>query len=129
MIDRIDHIVINCRDVDRTADWYVQVLGFTRESYGKGRTALRFGQQKFNVRQTGTSDWFTCATDAPGALDMCFVTSGSIGEVVDRWTRLGIPIEHGPVPMQGALGTMTSVYCRDPDGNLVEVASYADAGA
>jgi catechol 2,3-dioxygenase-like lactoylglutathione lyase family enzyme len=36
----------------------------------------------------------------------------------------GVAIEVGPVPREGALGPMTSVYFRDPDGNLVEVARY-----
>jgi catechol 2,3-dioxygenase-like lactoylglutathione lyase family enzyme len=30
----------------------------------------------------------------------------------------------GPVPRRGALGPIRSVYLRDPDDNLVEVAEY-----
>ena len=130
MIDRIDHIVMNCRDVETTASWYERALGFKREVYTSPaepgeRIALKFGQQKFNLRQTGTSGWVTCKVDAPGSLDLCFITDGSLQSVIDRLQSLGIAIRVGPAPRTGALGRMTSIYCEDPDGNLVEVATYA----
>jgi catechol 2,3-dioxygenase-like lactoylglutathione lyase family enzyme len=130
MIDRIDHIVMNCRDVETTASWYERALGFKREVYTSPaepgeRIALKFGQQKFNLRQTGNSGWVTCKVDAPGSLDLCFITDGSLQPVIDRLKSLGIAITVGPAPRTGALGRMTSIYCEDPDGNLVEVATYA----
>ena len=45
--------------------------------------------------------------------------------IIERWKRLGISIAAGPAPRTGALGRMTSIYCEDPDGNLVEVATYS----
>ena len=130
MISRIDHIVVNCRDVETTAAWYERALGFTRETYtspaGPGvRTALKFGTHKFNLRQTGDASWWTCKVDAPGSLDLCFITEGSLDPVIERLRRADIPIVLGPGPRTGALGPMTSLYCEDPDGNLVEVATYA----
>jgi len=130
MIDRIDHIVINCRDTETTAAWYERALGMQRETYtspaGPGpRIALKFGRQKFNLRQTGDDTWVTCRVDAPGSLDFCFITEGSLKQVMERWQAAGIAIVAGPGPRTGALGPMTSVYCEDPDGNLVEVATYA----
>jgi catechol 2,3-dioxygenase-like lactoylglutathione lyase family enzyme len=38
----------------------------------------------------------------------------------------GIAIAEGPVAKQGARGTLRSVYCRDPDGSLIEISSYED---
>jgi catechol 2,3-dioxygenase-like lactoylglutathione lyase family enzyme len=130
MIDRIDHIVLNCRNVEVTAAWYERALGFKREVYispgGPGeRIALKFGAHKFNLRRTGDSHWTTCKVDALGSLDLCFITEGSLQPVIARLDIAGIPITIGPVPRSGALGTMTSIYCEDPDGNLVEVATYA----
>jgi catechol 2,3-dioxygenase-like lactoylglutathione lyase family enzyme len=130
MIDRIDHIVINCRDVEVTAAWYEQALGFTREIYRSPaspapRIALKFGRHKFNLRQTGDATWVTCRVDAPGTQDFCFVTEGSLKPVIERWRNAGIAVTVGPAPRTGALGPMTSIYCDDPDGNLVEVATYA----
>lgn len=133
MIDRIDHIVMNCRDVETTASWYERALGFRRETYvspgGPGpRIALKFGQHKFNLRQTGDATWETCAVDAPGSLDLCFITDGGLEPVMERLHTHGVKVTVGPLPRTGALGPMTSIYCEDPDRNLVEIATYARGG-
>jgi len=129
MIDRIDHIVMNCRDVETTAAWYERALGLRREAYVSPakpgeRIALKFGKHKINLRPTGSAGWATAKADAPGSLDFCFITEGSLKAVIERLERCGISVT-GPTPRSGALGPMTSIYCEDPDGNLVEVASYA----
>ncbi|MDT5105254.1 MAG: hypothetical protein QOI25_2767 [Mycobacterium sp.] len=126
-IDHIDHVVLNCRDVDATADWYVRVLGMRREVFGGGRIALAFGEQKINVRPTGASNWVTAATDAPGSLDLCFIADADSDAIGAHLRDCGVEITEGPVPKTGAQGAMTSHYCRDPDGNLVEVATYRRA--
>lgn len=130
MIDRIDHIVMNCRDVEATARWYEAALGMMRETYtspsapGVVRTALKFGPHKFNLRQTGDAGWVTARVDAPGSLDLAFVVKGSLRPVMERWRAAGIPVTMGPGPRTGAQGTMTSIYADDPDGNLIEVSTY-----
>lgn len=124
-LDRIDHIVLNCRDVATTAAWYQRVLGMTREEFGaERRTALKFGNQKFNLRPTGRADWWSVDADAPGALDLCFIARTPLDEVVAHLQACGVAIALGPVPQTGALGPMTSVYCHDPDRNLIEIAIY-----
>ncbi|GFG54952.1 VOC family virulence protein [Mycolicibacterium agri] len=125
-VNRIDHVVLNCRDVDATVDWYVRVLGMRREEFGDGRLALRFGEQKINVRPTGAPNWPTGEVDAPGSLDLCFITEIAPDEVGEHLRTCGVTVTEGPVQKIGALGAMTSHYCRDPDGNLIEVASYSD---
>jgi catechol 2,3-dioxygenase-like lactoylglutathione lyase family enzyme len=124
-VDRIDHVVLNCRDVEATVDWYVQVLGTRREIFGDGRVALVFGNQKLNVRPSGAPNWETGVVDAPGSLDLCFIVDGSADDIGDHLRACGVAITSGPVTRTGALGPMTSHYCRDPDGNLIEVATYS----
>ncbi len=124
-VNRIDHVVLNTGDVDAIIDWYVRVLGMEREVFGEGRVALRFGNQKINVRPTGAPNWKTGAVDAPGSLDLCFIAEMSPDEVGAHLRSCGVTITEGPVTKTGALGSMTSHYCRDPDGNLIEVASYS----
>ncbi|OBI07180.1 virulence protein [Mycobacterium sp. E2462] len=128
-VERFDHIVINCADVETTAAWYERVLGMRRETFGPSkRTALRFGQQKINLRPIGAladdPAWFTGAVEAAGSEDLCFITTSSPDDVRGHLIECGVRIVSGPVTKSGALGDMTSHYCRDPDGNLVEIAVY-----
>ena len=88
-VDRIDHIVLNVKDVEITAAWYQRVLGMEREEFGPhNRTALKFGGQKINVRPTDAppGTWTTGANDAPGSGDLCFITAAPPDAVIHRAT-------------------------------------------
>lgn len=127
-VDRLDHLVINCRDVEVMASWYQRVLGMEREEFGEPRrTALKFGGQKINLRphDAPAEAWIAASNCAPGTQDLCFVVIFTGPDVVAHLHECGVTIEQGPVTREGALGPMKSVYCRDPDGNLVEVSSYS----
>jgi catechol 2,3-dioxygenase-like lactoylglutathione lyase family enzyme len=129
VVERIDHIVLNCKDVEATASWYERVLGMRREMFGPSqRTAVSFGNQKINLRPVGAladdPDWVTGSVEAAGSADLCFITRVEPDEVRDHLTACGVDIVSGPVTKTGALGPMTSHYCRDVDGNLVEIAVY-----
>jgi catechol 2,3-dioxygenase-like lactoylglutathione lyase family enzyme len=132
-VHALDHLVINVADVARSAQWYQAVLGMEVRVFDPGegktpRTSLMFGSQKINVRpkDADKGDWFTADHEAAGSDDLCFLTSSTPDEVVAHLVRLGITIEEGPVAKQGARGTLRSVYCRDPDGSLIEISSYED---
>jgi catechol 2,3-dioxygenase-like lactoylglutathione lyase family enzyme len=128
VLDRLDHVVLNCRDAEATAAWYQRVLGMARENFGPDqRISLKFGNQKFNVRPTGAPDWITAESELPGSLDLCFVTSAPLSEVIEHLNACGVTITKGPVPQVGAIGTLSSVYFRDPDNNLLEIGSYTEA--
>jgi catechol 2,3-dioxygenase-like lactoylglutathione lyase family enzyme len=128
-VDRLDHLVITCRDVEISASWYQRVLGMEREEFGPHRrTSLRFGGQKINLRPiTATQEeWFTgAAGGVPGTDDLCFVVTMKSDQVAEYLRACGVTVEVGPVAKAGALGPIMSVYCRDPDGNLIEIASYS----
>lgn len=121
----IDHVVLNCADVEITAEWYRRALGVSAETYGAGRTALVFGTQKVNLRPLGAPGWETAKVEAAGTLDICFETTAPLADVIAHWESAGIPVHEGPVQRTGARGPISSVYALDPDGNLVEVARYA----
>jgi catechol 2,3-dioxygenase-like lactoylglutathione lyase family enzyme len=129
----LDHLVVNVSDVETSAGWYERVLGMTREDVpsaaGKPpRTEMIFGQQKINLRPVDTSkeDWFTADHEAAGSDDLCFLTASKPYEVVQHLEAEGVAIVAGPDQRRGARGTLMSVYCRDPDGSLIEIASYLD---
>jgi catechol 2,3-dioxygenase-like lactoylglutathione lyase family enzyme len=128
-VDRLDHLVITCRDVEISASWYQRVLGMEREEFGPHRrTSLRFGGQKINLRPASATqeEWFTgAAGGVPGTDDLCFVVTMKSDQVAEYLCACGVTVEVGPVAKAGALGPIMSVYCRDPDGNLIEIASYS----
>ncbi len=126
-VDRLDHLVLNCRDIEMSCSWYQRVLGMERDEYGTPpRSALKFGGQKINLRAADEDivSWSTARSVAPGSADLCFITAVGVGDIVDHLHDCGIVIERGPLARIGALGPMESVYCRDPDGNLIEISSY-----
>ena len=128
-VDRLDHLVITCSDVEISASWYQRVLGMEREEFGPHRrTSLRFGGQKINLRPASATqeEWFTgAAGGVPGTDDLCFVVTMKSDQVAEYLRACGVTVEVGPVAKAGALGPIMSVYCRDPDGNLIEIASYS----
>ena len=126
-IDRLDHLVLNVASVELSAAWYQRVLGMEREDFGaQHRTALKFGGQKINLRpiEADVGSWPTGVNAEPGASDLCFITAVPPDEVISHLHDNGVAVLQGPVEKAGALGPILSVYCRDPDGNLVEIASY-----
>jgi len=123
-IDRIDHVVLTAHDVDRTIEFYSRVLGMEPVSFAGGRRGLAFGRQKINLHQAGREYEPKALTPTPGSLDLCFITETPLEEVMAHLKAEGVVIAQGPVEKTGALGTMMSVYFRDPDGNLLEVSNY-----
>jgi catechol 2,3-dioxygenase-like lactoylglutathione lyase family enzyme len=122
-IDRIDHIVLTVRDLAASCDFYTRTLGMKRIEF-EGRLALQFGAQKINLHRAGHEFEPKAKTATPGSGDFCLITSMPLRHVIAHLTACGIAIELGPVPRTGAQGAMRSIYFRDPDGNLVEVANY-----
>jgi catechol 2,3-dioxygenase-like lactoylglutathione lyase family enzyme len=123
-IDRLDHLVLTVASVDASVAFYTRVLGFAKVTLGAGRTGLSFGSQKINLHPVGSAIEPRALRPMPGSADLCFVSATPIERFIAHLNVCGVAIVEGPVPRTGALGPMTSVYVRDPDGNLVEVASY-----
>ena len=123
-IDRIDHIVLTCHDVERTVAFYQQVLGMEPVTFAGGRRGLAFGRQKFNLHQAGREFDPKALNPAPGAIDLCLITLAPLADVQEHLKASGVVIIEGPVQKTGATGPIQSVYFRDPDGNLVEVSNY-----
>lgn len=123
-IDRIDHVVLTAHDVDRTIEFYSRVLGMEPVCFAGGRRGLSFGRQKINLHQAGREYDPKALKPTPGSLDLCFITETPLEAVVAHLKAEGVAIAEGPAARTGALGAMTSVYFRDPDGNLIEVSNY-----
>ena len=103
-IDRIDHIVLMVKDIEKTSEFYSRVLGMDVVTFGQNRRALAFGRQKFNLHEYGKEFEPKAKVPAPGAIDICLITESPIEEVVAHLKRVGVPIEEGPIKRTGATG-------------------------
>jgi len=126
-IDRLDHLVLTVRDIDATCTFYVKALGMRAVTFGEGRKALAFGQQKINLHQQGREFEPKAAHPTAGSADLCFITAVPLVEVVAHLEQAGVPILEGPVERTGATGLLSSIYFRDPDQNLIEVSNLRSA--
>ena len=127
MIDHIDHVVLTTRDKAACIRFYTEILGMklvTFKTPTEERVAFSFGQQKINLHEWGREFEPRAHVAAPGTLDLCFIASVALDEVIRKLNAAKIRLEQGPVMKTGALGPIRSVYVRDPDLNLVEISVY-----
>ncbi|WP_018231377.1 VOC family protein [Thioalkalivibrio thiocyanodenitrificans] len=123
----IDHLVLTVADIDVSCTFYEQVLGMEVITFGQGRKALKFGHQKINLHQAGREFEPKAQRPVPGSADLCLIADTAVADVITHLQACGIPILEGPVERTGATGPIISVYFRDPDGNLIEIANPAAA--
>jgi catechol 2,3-dioxygenase-like lactoylglutathione lyase family enzyme len=125
MIVSLDHLVLTVRDLDATVRFYRDGLGMRLETFGEGRKALHFGSQKINLHVAGREFEPKATRPTPGSADICFLTERPLAEVRAHLAAQGHPVLEGPVERTGAEGPIFSIYVRDPDGNLIEIARRA----
>lgn len=130
MISHLDHLVLTTNDESACVDFYTRVLGMTLETFTGGtppveRKAFKFGQQKINLHIKGREFEPKAHLPVPGALDLCFLASVPLAEVITRLERERWPVIEGPVLRTGATQKIRSVYVRDPDLNLIEISEPA----
>lgn len=126
-IEQLDHLVLTVADIERSCQFYQQVLGFDIITFRGDRKALRFGQQKINLHRQGHEFEPKAHRPTAGSADLCFITSTPLAEVIAELDDLGVIIEEGPVERTGAIGPLLSLYLRDPDNNLLEIANLQSA--
>jgi catechol 2,3-dioxygenase-like lactoylglutathione lyase family enzyme len=126
VIDHLDHLVLTTHDAAACIDFYTRVLGMRLERFVGGtppveRQALVFGAQKINLHVRGREFEPKAHLPVPGALDLCFIASVPLAQVIERLLAADWPVIEGPVRRTGATGPILSVYVRDPDLNLIEI--------
>jgi len=122
-IDHLDHLVLTVRDMQATIDFYTQVLGMQLVTFGQGRQAMAFGAQKINLHQYQHEFEPKAEHPTPGSADLCFITSTPLPDVMQHVQACGSKVIEGPVERTGASGRILSIYLRDPDANLIEIAN------
>jgi catechol 2,3-dioxygenase-like lactoylglutathione lyase family enzyme len=126
LVDSLDHLVLTVRDLKATIDFYTRALGMTEVTFGGGRKALAFGTQKINLHEAGREFEPKADRPTPGSADVCFLTRTPIEDYARHLAALGIAVIEGPVARTGAVGPLWSIYLRDPDLNLIEIANLRD---
>ncbi|APO86587.1 VOC family protein [Marivivens sp. JLT3646] len=126
-IRTLDHLVLTVANIEEICRFYCVGLGMTRAPFttpfGEVREALTFGAQKINLHKAGAEFAPYAAAPTPGSADLCLLSDTPLAEWIDHLALCGIPITEGPVPRTGATGPITSIYLRDPDGNLIEISN------
>jgi catechol 2,3-dioxygenase-like lactoylglutathione lyase family enzyme len=125
MITGLDHLVLTVADLEATLRFYRDGLGMRHETFGQGRSALHFADHKINLHVAGKEFEPKALRATPGSADLCFLTERALQDMIDRLAAIGHPVFLGPVERNGAVGPLISVYARDPDGNLIEIARRA----
>jgi catechol 2,3-dioxygenase-like lactoylglutathione lyase family enzyme len=123
VLDRLDHLVLTVADLDRAIAFYRDVLGMRLETFGADRQALVFGRQKINLHLAGHEFEPKAARPTPGSADLCFIAARPLAQLIEHLQTHGVAIVEGPVQRTGATGPILSVYVRDPDQNLIEIAN------
>lgn len=119
----LDHLVLTVRSIAATVAFYERVLAMTAETFGEGRTALRFGPHKINLHQVDRTFEPKAEHPTMGSADLCFLVD-TLDGVEAHLASCGVPVLVARSTRTGARGPITSVYIRDPDQNLIELSVY-----
>ena len=119
----LDHLVLTVRDLQAAIDFYTRALGMQEVTFAGGRKALGFGTQKINLHLAGHELEPKAERPTPGSADLCFLTDTPVEQYAARLAALGVAVVEGPVARTGAVGPLRSIYVRDPDLNLIEIAN------
>ena len=128
-LEKIDHVVITVKDLNKTIDFYTNILGMKLEKFSSSlknyqiRYAVSFGSQKINIHEEKKSFKPNAFNPSSGSMDICFISQNNINDWIHHLEKKGINIEIGPKQKTGALGPILSIYIRDPDFNLIEISN------
>ena len=127
MITSLDHLVLTVTDMVASVAFYRDILGMQAIEFeaadGSRRWALAFGAQKINLHPAQAPFAPHAAKPRAGAADLCFLSPTPLEAWSTYFEACGQQVIDGPVQRSGALGPIVSIYIRDPDGNLLEIAN------
>jgi catechol 2,3-dioxygenase-like lactoylglutathione lyase family enzyme len=123
-VNRLDHLVLTVKDIEKTVDFYTNILGMQKEIFKGSRIALKFGNSKINLHELGNEFEPKAQNVKEGSADLCFIVDNSLYDVKAFLISHNIEIEEGIVKRTGANGNIQSIYIRDPDLNLIELSTY-----
>ena len=128
MLFNIDHVVITVSDINKSIDFYSNILGMQLQEFLSStdnvkRKSLIFGKQKINLHEASKPFKPHANNPIPGTMDICFLSEINIDDWIKIFNKFNVKIEDGPVQKIGANGPIRSIYVRDPDKNLIEISN------
>ncbi len=128
MVDAIDHVVLTSSDLKNTINFYCNILEMKlKKNYiledQSIRYSLHFGSYKINIHELNNIFDPHAKNAKPGALDICFTSNKKVSYWKSKLEKYKIQIIDGPVKRIGANSNLISIYCHDPDGNLIEISN------
>lgn len=124
-ISHLDHLVLTVVNIDKTCEFYSEVLGMEVITFEKNKKALKFGNQKINLHLFKHETFPKARNSTPGSADLCFITTTALEDIIKQLTEKNIPILEGGISERlGATGQIRSIFFRDPDLNLIAVSNY-----
>lgn len=128
MVDYIDHIVLTSSDLQKTVDFYKNILemdikeDFIKED-NSARYSMHFGNQKINIHEVNNIYLPHAKNVRSGTLDICFISKKKVSYWQNKLLKNNINLIEGPIERFGATSRIISIYCHDPDGNLIEISN------
>ncbi len=119
----LDHFVLTVANIEQAVAFYVNVLGMEEITFGNNRKAIAFGKQKINLHEAGHELQPHARKPLPGSADLCFLTDTPLPDWQARLQAHNVLIIEGPIERTGAQFPIISIYIRDLDGNLIEIAN------
>ena len=119
-VQELDHVVLRCHDQDRMLDFYVRILGLTEERRLEaiGLIQLRAGRSLVDL----VPDADGSPREHPNVDHVCLaIATADLDAVVRYLVTAGVETVGEPMVRYGASGYGLSIYCRDPERNVVEL--------
>lgn len=108
-ISHLDHFVLTVKDIQKTCNFYQQVLGMEIITFGNNRLALKFGRQKINLHLVNHEFEPKADFPTPGSADFCVITTTPLEEVRKHCQKNGVAIVLGIVERTGTEGKINSI--------------------
>ena len=128
MVDYIDHIVLTSSDLKKTVEFYRNILEMDMkkdfiEEDNSVRYSMHFGNQKINIHEVNNIFVPHAKNVKSGTLDVCFISKKKLSYWQNKLLKNNVNLIEGPIERIGATSRIISIYCHDPDGNLIEISN------
>lgn len=122
-IREIDHITLTVSDVARSERFYHEVFDMPILENAE-YAGVRCGKQRIYFVTSEKQPTFKPSTTSIGSVDLCIIAKDPMDNIINHLKSYFVEIIDGPAEHEATHGTVNSIFIKDPDGNLIEIANY-----